>query len=59
VRLDLATGACVLTEEAGGSHTGTGHEVRIEAVDEELPDDLFSPEPARRRRQTTRKILNR
>jgi hypothetical protein len=41
VRLDLGTGVCVLTEEIGGTYSGTGHDVRIEAVDEALPDALF------------------
>ena len=47
VRLDAETGVCVLTEEIGGSHAGSGHEALIEAVDEPMPDELFS---ARRRR---------
>lgn len=41
VRLDVATGVCVLTEEIGGSHAGRGHEVEIEAVDEPMADELF------------------
>ncbi len=40
VRLDLATGVCVLTEPVGGT-AGSGHELRIEAVDEPMADDLF------------------
>ena len=43
VRLDVATGVCVLTEELGGSRPGSGHELVIEAVDEQLADDLFLP----------------
>ncbi|PXY32635.1 hypothetical protein [Prauserella muralis] len=46
VRLDAATGVCVYTEELGGSHAGAGHEVVIHAVDEPMPDSLFT---ARRR----------
>jgi hypothetical protein len=41
VRLDLGTGICVLTEELGGSHAGAGHDLRLESVDEPLPDALF------------------
>lgn len=43
VRLDVATGVCVLTEELGGSRSGSGHELVIEAVDERLADDMFLP----------------
>lgn len=46
VRLDLATGVCVLTEHLGGSTAGSGHELRIEAVDEPMADDLFPAPPA-------------
>ena len=42
VRLDVGTGVCVLTEEIGGLTPGAGHEVRIEAVDEPMDDDLFA-----------------
>jgi hypothetical protein len=41
VRLDVATGVCVLTEALGGDLSGRGHDLRIEAVDEPMPDDLF------------------
>lgn len=41
VRLDVATGVCVYTEEIGGSRAGTGHDMRIDAVDESMPDYLF------------------
>lgn len=41
VRLDVATGVCVYTEEIGGSRAGTGHDMRIDAVDEPMPDYLF------------------
>lgn len=37
VRLDVATGVCVLTEELGGSRPGAGHDMRIETVDEAVP----------------------
>jgi hypothetical protein len=42
VRLDVATGVCVRTEEIGGSAPGRGHDVVIEAVDERTPDGMFS-----------------
>jgi hypothetical protein len=43
VRLDVGTGVCVLTEQFGGGTSGgiTGHDLRIEAVDEPMPDELF------------------
>jgi hypothetical protein len=41
VRLDVGTGVCVLTEEVGGATPGKGHDLRIEAVDEHMDDDLF------------------
>ncbi|WP_019806905.1 hypothetical protein [Saccharomonospora halophila] len=49
VRLDVATGVCVSTEELGGSRPGRGHDVRIEAVDESMPDTLFTRTTRRRR----------
>ena len=48
VRLDVGTGVCVLTEQIGGTTPGAGHDLRIEAVDEPMPDDLFT-EPLRGR----------
>lgn len=42
VRLDVQTGVCVYTEELGGSSAGSGHDMRIEAVDEPTTDELFS-----------------
>jgi hypothetical protein len=45
VRLDLGTGVCVSAEEIGGLTPGDGHDVRIEAVDEPMGDDLFVPPP--------------
>lgn len=42
VRLEVATGVCVYTEELGGTHAGEGHDVRIEAVDEPMRDALFT-----------------
>lgn len=46
VRLDVGTGVCVLTEPIGPT-TVAGHELRIEAVDEPMADDLFrSPPPS-------------
>lgn len=59
VRLDVASGICVLTEELGGSHAGTGHEVRVEAVDEELPDDLFRPDSGSIGVESRRRWLSR
>jgi hypothetical protein len=41
VRLDVETGVCVLIEEIGGLSPGAGHELRIDAVDEPMPDELF------------------
>ena len=41
VRLDVGTGVCVYTEEIGGLTPGEGHDLRIEAVDEPMDDDLF------------------
>lgn len=49
VRLDLGTGICVLTEQVGGSWHGRGHDVVVEAVDEDMPDELFVPPEPRRR----------
>lgn len=48
VRLDVQTGVCVLTEAIGGEVAGRGHDLRIEAVDEPMADDLFV-EPRRER----------
>jgi hypothetical protein len=47
VRLDVGTGVCVSTEEVGGLSPGEGHDVRIEAVDELMGDDLFRTPPRR------------
>jgi hypothetical protein len=41
VRLDVGTGVCVSTAEIGGRTPGRGHDLRIEAVDEPLRDELF------------------
>ena len=41
VVLDLQTGICVLTRQVGGSNEGSGHDIRIEAVDVPLPDRAF------------------
>jgi hypothetical protein len=49
VRLDVGTGLCVLTEQIGGPTPGAGHDVRIEAVDEPMDDELFV-DPRRRPR---------
>ncbi len=42
VRLDVGTGVCVLTEQLDGTDLGRGHDVRIEAVDEPMGDELFT-----------------
>lgn len=42
VRLDVASGVCVYTEELGGTHAGRGHDLRIEAVNEPMHDALFT-----------------
>ena len=47
VRLDVATGVCVFTEELGGSRAAGGLDVSIEAIDAPMGDDLF---PQYRRR---------
>ncbi|MBB3663387.1 MULTISPECIES: hypothetical protein [Prauserella salsuginis group] len=41
VRLDVATGVCVFSEDVGGTRSGQGHDVVIEGVDEDMPDELF------------------
>ena len=41
VRLDVGTRVCVWTEALDGTWAGDGHELRIEAVDEPMPDELF------------------
>jgi hypothetical protein len=52
VRLDVRTGVCVLIEQLGGTRTGSGHDITIEAVDEPMGDDLF-PHPPRPRSRWT------
>jgi len=42
VRLDRQTGVCVATEALDGTWAGSGHDVRIEAVDEPMDDALFT-----------------
>jgi hypothetical protein len=49
VRLDVGTGVCVLTSPIGGTAPGRGHDVRIEAVDEPMADNLFAAEPSAER----------
>jgi hypothetical protein len=51
VRLDVGTGVCVSTDEVGGLTPGVIHDLRIEAVDEPMADDLFV-EPVRNRPRT-------
>jgi hypothetical protein len=41
VRLDLGTGVCVHVEQLGGDRAGWSDDVRIEQVDEPMPDALF------------------
>ncbi|MCV2488701.1 hypothetical protein OF117_04945 [Geodermatophilus sp. YIM 151500] len=50
VRLDVGTGVCVLTEQIGGSTAGAGHDLRIEAVDEPMDEELFTEPPRRHER---------
>jgi hypothetical protein len=46
VRLDLGTGVCVHVEQLGGDRAGWTDDVRIEQVDEPMPDTLFTePRP--------------
>jgi hypothetical protein len=42
VRLDLGTGVCVYVEQLGGDRAGWSDDVRIEEVDEPMPDALFT-----------------
>ncbi|SFE66484.1 hypothetical protein [Blastococcus tunisiensis] len=42
VRLDRQTGVCVLLEAIGAPVPVAGHDLRIEAVDEPMPDELFT-----------------
>ncbi|SFT40860.1 hypothetical protein SAMN05660657_00593 [Geodermatophilus amargosae] len=46
VRLDVRTGVCVWAEALDGTFAGDTHDLRIEAVDEPMADDLF-PRPRR------------
>jgi hypothetical protein len=48
VRLDVGTGICVSTADIGGLTPGRGHDLRIEAVDEPMDDDLFARTRPRR-----------
>ncbi len=41
VRLDVQTGVCVLADDPEA--LGTGHDLRIDAVDEPMGDALFGP----------------
>jgi hypothetical protein len=41
VRLDVVTGVCVWAEVLDGTYAGDTHDLRIEAVDEPMPDALF------------------
>ena len=45
VRLDVATGVCVFIEQIGGTRSGSGHDITIEAVDEPMGDELFPERP--------------
>ncbi|WP_141233673.1 hypothetical protein [Geodermatophilus saharensis] len=42
VRLDVATGVCVWAEALDGTYAGGTHDLRIEAVDEPMGEELFS-----------------
>jgi hypothetical protein len=48
VRLDVETGVCVSAEGIGARAPGRSHDVRIEAVDEPMDDDLFVEPPRAR-----------
>jgi len=48
VRIDVATGVCVSNEQLGGTRNGSGHDIRIEAVDEPMDEELFA-QPTRSR----------
>ncbi|GAA1199680.1 hypothetical protein [Prauserella alba] len=50
VRLDVATGVCVFSEDVGGTRSGQGHDVTIEGVDEDMADELFGSPRSRGRR---------
>lgn len=41
VRLDVETGVCVHVRQIGGTHDGWCLDVGIEAVDHDMPDELF------------------
>lgn len=45
VRLDRGTGVLVQLTELGGRSVGGGWTMRIEAVDEPMPRELFGPDP--------------
>lgn len=48
VRIDVATGVCVFNEQIGGTRSGSGHDIEIEAIDEPMGDELFpQPPPSR------------
>jgi hypothetical protein len=40
-RLDVGTGVCVWAEVLDGTYAGDTHDLRIEALDEPMPDDPF------------------
>ncbi|HSK22395.1 MAG TPA: hypothetical protein VK906_04430 [Egicoccus sp.] len=44
VRIDVETGVCVYAEQQGGGNDGHWHQVKIEAVDEPMDDELFPVE---------------
>lgn len=47
-RIDVATGVCVFNEQIGGTRDGSGHDIRVEAVDAPMSDELFpQPPPSR------------
>jgi hypothetical protein len=48
VRVDVGTGVCVWAEALDGTYAGDAHDLRIEAVDEPMSDDLFPRRPDRR-----------
>ncbi|GAA1237491.1 hypothetical protein GCM10009676_22380 [Prauserella halophila] len=50
IRLDVATGVCVYSEDVGGTDSGQGHDVAIEGADEDMPDELFGKPRSHRHR---------
>ena len=54
VRLDVGTGVCGWIEALDGTWAGDGHDLRVEAVDEPMADDLVPRGATSRSRLTVR-----